>query len=249
MFKPSDIDLYTYAFENIALSESAVVLDVGCQHVGGLKWIKDKYHLTSECIGIDKKSKNFEDVQTQKALGVSLLEMNASVPLAFADNTFDLIFHKDTLECISDIPAHICELHRVLKPGGIIVCIHRDWESIVFNGHNKALINKAIYEYANFLQAGWMDDCDGWIGRRVWGHFNKTGLFNGAVKVYNSIETDFTEAHGGWHYIHDMNCFLKPKGFLTEVEYMELIEDINDTYTHGEYLCMSPYYIYTGRKM
>ncbi|MCL2014028.1 MAG: methyltransferase domain-containing protein [Oscillospiraceae bacterium] len=97
MLKQSDIDLFTYAFEGICLPENAVVLDVGCQHAGGLKWIKEKYNLTSECIGIDKKGKNFEDAETQKALGVSLLEMNASEPLSFADNTFDLIFHKDTI--------------------------------------------------------------------------------------------------------------------------------------------------------
>jgi ubiquinone/menaquinone biosynthesis C-methylase UbiE len=248
MFKQSDIDLYEYAFDRVNLSASAVVLDVGCQHAGGLKWIKEKYHLMNECIGIDKRSINFEDAETQQALGVFLLEMNASEPLAFADNAFDLIFHKDTLECISDIAAHISEMHRILKPGGIIVCIHRDWESIVFNGNNKVLINKAIYSYANFLQAGWMDDCDGWIGRRVWGYFNKTGLFDGAVKVYNNIETDFTEEHSGWHYMHEMNYFLEPKGFLTKAEYAELIEDMKATYACGEYLCMSPYYIYTGRK-
>lgn len=77
--------------------------------------------------------------------------MNASQPLLFADNTFDLIFHKDSLECITDIDAHIKDLHRILKPGGLIICVHRDWESIVFNGTNKALINKAIHGYANFL--------------------------------------------------------------------------------------------------
>ena len=46
MFKQSDIDLYTYAFEGISLPDNAVVLDVGCQHAGGLKWIKEKYGLT-----------------------------------------------------------------------------------------------------------------------------------------------------------------------------------------------------------
>jgi hypothetical protein len=137
-------------------------------------------------------------------------------------------------------------LYAKTDEAGIIVCIHRDWESVVFNGKNKALINKAIYGYANFLQAGWMDDCDGWIGRRVWGHFNKTGLFYGSIKVYNSIETDFSEAHSGWRYMHDMNYFIEPNGFLTEGEYIELIEDMKTTYALGEYLCMSPYYIYTG---
>jgi hypothetical protein len=141
------------------------------------------------------------------------------------------------------------ELHRILKIGGVIICVHRDWESIIFNGNNKNIINKAIFGYANFLQASWMDACDGWIGRRVWGHFNKTKLFDGKISVYNSIETEFTESTSGWSYMHEMKYFLKPVGFLTEVEYSELIADMNDTYSRGEYLCMSPYYIYTGKKI
>jgi SAM-dependent methyltransferase len=248
MFKPSDTVLYTYAFHGIALPETAAVLDVGCQHAGGLKWIKERYHLTGQLVGIDKRGKNFEDARTQAALGITLLEMNAAEPLDFPDESFDLIFHKDTLECIPDIPAHIAQLHRVLKPGGVIVCVHRDWESLVFNGQNKALINKVIHGYANFQQASWMDACDGWIGRRIWGHFNKTGLFSGNVRIYNSIETEYHEQTGGWQYIHDMNNFLKPTGFLTKAEYEELLRDMEITQQRGEYLCMSPYYIYQGRK-
>ncbi|MCL2014029.1 MAG: hypothetical protein FWG69_03465 [Oscillospiraceae bacterium] len=45
-----------------------------------------------------------------------------------------------------------------------------------------------------------------------------------------------------------MKHFIEPKGFLTEAEYTELIEDMKATYVCGEYLCMSPYYIYTGSK-
>jgi len=35
---------------------------------------------------------------------------------------------------------------------------------------------------------------------------------------------------------------------IPEAEYAELIEDMKATYACGEYLCMSPYYIYVGRK-
>ena len=235
-------------FDGVSIAEDAAVLDVGCQSAAALKWLKEKYNLSGKLTGIDKQTKNFEDLETQNALGISLLQMNASKTLGFSDETFDVIFHCNTLECITDIASHMLELHRLLKKGGIIVCVHRDWESIVFNGRNKTLINKAVYGYANFLQAGWMDACDGWIGRRVWGYFNSTGLFESRIKIYNSIETEFTEDYGGWHYIHDMKYFLEPKGFLTEAEYTELIADMKETYTRGKYLCTSPYYIYTGRK-
>ncbi len=240
--------LFEAFFNGISIPRNASVLDVGCQSGAALTWIKEKYHVNGTLIGIDKQSKDFETAEKQKELGISLLQMNAAGSLDFPDNTFDLIFHCNTLECIPDISAHVLELHRILKQDGIIVCVHRDWESLAFNGSNKPLINKAIYGYANFLQASWMDACDSWIGRRVWGHFNKTGLFNGEISVYNNIETEFTPSATGWQYIHDMKYFLAPKGFLTEQEYIELITDMKQTYARGEYLYASPYYIYSGRK-
>lgn len=153
MLKPKLLESF---FKGINIPTNASVLDVGCQSAAALRWIKGNYNITGTLIGIDKQDKKFEDIETQKSLGVSLLQMNASEPLDFPDETFDLIFHCNTLECITDIAAHVLELHRVLKRGGTIVCVHRDWESIVFNGSNKVLINKAIFGYANFLQSGWM---------------------------------------------------------------------------------------------
>lgn len=244
----SKLNLYDYIFSDICIPQSAAVLDVGCLNSKFLCYIKKKYNLTGKLFGIDKQVKNFEDADTQKTLGVKLMQMNTSDKLTFPDNTFDFIFHKDTLECIVDIDSHIKDLHRVLKPGGQIVCVHRDWESIVCNGCNKKLINKTIYEYANFLQAGWMDECDGWIGRRVFGRFHKTGLFENSIDCYNDIETEFLPGTRGYRYIQEMRSFLEPKGFLSQAEYDELITDIIKTYENGEYLFSEPFYIYKGIK-
>jgi SAM-dependent methyltransferase len=242
------LKLFDYIFSDIEIAQDASVLDVGCLNAKTLVYLKEKYNLTGTIIGIDKRSNHFEDTETQKELGVKLIEMNGSEKLDFPDSSFDFIFHKDTLECITDVDAHIKDLHRVLKHDGMIICVHRDWESIVFNGSNKKLINKVIYEYANFLQAGWMDDCDGWIGRRLYGKFNKTGLFTGSVDCYSDIATEFAEGKIGYGYINDMKCFIEPKGFLSQEEYDELIADVTKTNDNGEYLFSEQFYIYKGLK-
>ena len=235
-------------FSGIEIPSNASVLDVGCQSVHALKWIKERYNLTGRLIGVDKMSKNFEDAIIQKDLGISLLQMDVAEKLDFPDETFDMIFNCNTLECFSDIPSHITEMHRVLKPNGKIICVHQDWENIVFNGKNKELINKSIYGYANYLQAGWMDACDGWIGRRLWGYFNRTKLFDGSINIYNKIETEFIEGNDGYKYINEMDYFIEPEGFLTQSEYEELLFNMQETYNNGEYLCNFPYYVYRGVK-
>ena len=136
----------------------------------------------------------------------------------------------------------------MLKPDGMVVCVHRDWETIALNGSNKTLINKVIYEYANFLQSGWMDSCDGWIGRRLWGHFHRTELFDGTIDCYSKLETDYVPGQRGWSYVHNMDAFVGGSGFLTQVEYGELLDDVAATAARGEYLFSAPFYIYKGRK-
>jgi ubiquinone/menaquinone biosynthesis C-methylase UbiE len=244
-----ELDLYEYIFSDIVIAQKAAVLDVGCSKSKSLCYMREKYSLTGDLIGIDKRSKDFEDTETQKMNGITLIVMNASEKLGFPDNAFDFIFHKDALECITDIDSHIQELHRILKPNGQIVCVHRDWESIICNGSNKKLINKAIYGYANFLQESWMDACDGWMGRRLFGLFNKTGLFESSVKCFNDIETEFIPGTRGYRYISEMNYFLEPKGFLSQAEYDELISDVAAAYQRGEYLFSAPFYIYKGVKI
>lgn len=231
-------------FEDIVLPENAAVLDVGCRDAQTLAAIKKRYPQCGKLIGADKRGKSFESAEAQRRLGVQLIETD-SAALNFPDSSFDFIFHKNTLECIPDIPAHIRELHRVLKPGGYIVCIHCDWESIALNGNNKQLINKAIYEYANYLQSGWMDSCDSWIGRRLWGYFQSSGLFEGTIECYQSIETEYREGMYGWRYIQEMKDF----PFLAEAEYNELLADMQSAADKRTYLFSLPYYIYKGVKI
>jgi SAM-dependent methyltransferase len=242
-------ELYDHIFSDIILQQNASVLDVGCLNSRSLCYIKERYNLTGELIGIDKRSKNFEDDEKQKELGVKLQVMNASEDLDFPDSKFDFIFHKDTLECITDIGRHIKDLYRILKPGGMVVCVHRDWESIVCCVTNKKLMNKAIYGYANFLQSGWMDECDGWMGRRLYGMFNKTGLFKSSIDCHNDIETEFLPCNRGYGYIHEMDHFIEPNGFLTRYEYDELVAGVEKAFMDHEYLFSEPFYIYKGIKI
>lgn len=243
-----DRPLFSYAFDGVKLPSRAAVLDIGCQSAGGLLWVRDNYPHCGQLTGIDRNDACFESPEALSRQAISLLVMDASKPFDFDDNSFDLVLHKDTLECFADIPAIVSEMHRVLKPGGTVICINCDWESIIVNGSNKALINKAVSGYANFRQENWMDAHDGWIGRRIWGHFNKGKLFDGYVKLYAHIETDFDEQNIGWHYIHEMKRYQDPAPFLTSEEHAELVSDIKATYESGEYLFVWPAFIYVGRK-
>ena len=52
--------------------------------------------------------------------GVDIVHDLAEAPLPFRDNEFDYILCSDILEHILDYPKVLREIHRVLKPGGIV---------------------------------------------------------------------------------------------------------------------------------
>lgn len=53
--------------------------------------------------------------------------------LPFDDNTFDVVFHKSVIEHIHDTNIFLSENYRILKPGGLMLCMAPDWRSQFLN--------------------------------------------------------------------------------------------------------------------
>ena len=156
-------------FEQVSLPDNAVIADLGCRDASFLLGFQQAFpNKIKSAIGVDINDKGFKNVKYKKP--IKLKVMNCSKKLKFDDNTFDFVFTKDMFECVSDKESLVSEIHRILKPGGTVICVNCDWESIVYNGENKELISKAIHAYAVTKQP-WMDDLDSWIGRRMYGFF------------------------------------------------------------------------------
>lgn len=234
-------------FELICLPDNAVVADLGCRNAGYLNAIiKEFPNKVTKAIGADVTERNFNAIPY--SLPVELMVMNCAEKLNFPDNTFDLVLTKDLLECISDKKAFVREINRILKPGGIVLCIHTDFDSIIYNGENQDLITKCIHSYA-VTQQGWMDDFDPWMGRRIYGVFNNSNFFESSICSYNLIETEYKKGMLGYEFSKDIEWLTEKKiEVITKNEYDEFINNIVTANKNGTYLYSRPYYIYKGVK-
>ncbi len=235
-------------FEQINLPDNAVIADLGCRDATFLSGFEQAFpNKIKKAIGVDINDKGFKNVKYKKP--IKLKVMNCSEKLKFDDNTFDFVFTKDMFECVTDKDFLVSEIHRILKPGGVVVCVNCDWESVVYNGKNKELISKAIYAYAVTKQP-WMDDLDSWIGRRMYGFFNRSKLFESTISVHNVVETEYKEGTFGYDLSLDIAWLFKENtGAFSKEEYDEFIDDLKSADQDGCYIFSKPYYIYKGVKI
>lgn len=240
--------LFKAIINEIDLPDEAVICDLGCRDAGFLVMFEKAFcGKIKKAIGVDITDKGFKNVKYNKP--VRLKVMNCGKKLKFPDNTFDFVFTKDMFECISDKESLISEIHRILKPGGTVVSVNCDWDSVTYNGENKELISKAVNAYAVTKQP-WMDDLDSWIGRRMYGFFNKSNLFESIVNVYNVVETEYKEGTFGYALSKDIAWLYKENtGALSEKEYEIFIENLKTAVKDGSYIFSKPYYIYKGVKI
>ena len=239
--------LFKAISEQIDSPDNATIADLGCKDATFLLAFQEIFpNKIRSAIGVDITDKWFQDVKYDSP--IELKVMNCSKKLDFDDNTFDFIFTKDMFECVSDKDSLVNEIYRILKPGGVVICVNCDWDSVAYNGENKELITKAIHTYAVTKQP-WMDDLDSWIGRRMYGFFNKSKLFESSVSVHNVVETEYTESTFGYDLSLDISWLYKENtGTLSEEEYDEFIDNLKAAQENGLYIFSKPYYIYKGVK-
>lgn len=240
--------LFDAIFDVINLPSDAAVADLGCRNAAYLNELISRFpDKVSKAIGIDVTDKGFNSVPYCNP--VELKVMNCAGKIDFHDNEFDLVFTKDLLECISDKSAFINEINRILKPGGTVVCVHADFDSVVYNGENQELITKCIHAYA-ITKQGWMDDLDGWMGRRLYGNFNGSGFFESEIYVHSVVETEYKEGMYGYEFSRDISWLTgKNISVLSNEEYSCFINDLIESDKNGSYLFSKPYYIYKGTKI
>lgn len=237
--------LFKAISEQINLPDKAVIADLGCKDATFLLAFQEAFpNKIKSAVGVDINDKGFKNIKYNKP--IELRVMNCSKKLEFADNTFDFVFTKDMFECVTNKDFLVAEIYRILKPGGVVICVNCDWDSIVYNGENKDLITKAIHAYAVTKQP-WMGDIDSWIGRRMYGFFNKCGLFESELSVYNVVETEYKQGSFGFYLSQDIAWLVNDNtGALTKEEYNAFIDNLEAAQKDGSYVFCKPYYIYKG---
>jgi len=116
--------LCAYLFHAFAMKPGMKFLESGC---GRGEFLKHFQCMGLDCHGLDRSG---ESRALLEASGIPIETCDVEQErLPFADNTFDVLYNKSFLEHLRDPDRFLMEARRVLKPGGLLLCLVPDWES------------------------------------------------------------------------------------------------------------------------
>jgi ubiquinone/menaquinone biosynthesis C-methylase UbiE len=94
--------------------QSKKILDIGCGYGNMTKFLEKK---SDTIVGLDLGGVFYLPYLSEK---LSFLKSDA-LHIPFCDNTFDCVISLDVIEHIDDDMGFVCDVNRVLKPGGLAI--------------------------------------------------------------------------------------------------------------------------------
>jgi SAM-dependent methyltransferase len=103
-------------------------------------------------------------------------------PLPFPDASLDRVISVNVAEHVADPRAHVSDGFRVLRPGGLLVLAHSDWDTALFASEDDSLTRSLVDRFVA-TPPRFAERADGFMGRKL------LGLADAAPFEIETVET------------------------------------------------------------
>jgi len=117
--------LCTYLFQAFQMKSGMKMLEPGC---GRGEFLKNFQKLGLDCTGLDRSAET-HSLLAASGIPLKVCDVEKGGGLPFPDYSFDIVYNKSFLEHLRDPDVFLREANRVLKPGGLLLCLVPDWEA------------------------------------------------------------------------------------------------------------------------
>jgi SAM-dependent methyltransferase len=87
-------------------------------------------------------------------------------PLPFRAGVLDRVVSVNVAEHVADPRAHVADCFRVLRPDGLLVLAHSDWDTTLFTSDDDALTRTLVDRFVATIPR-WAQRADGFMGRKL----------------------------------------------------------------------------------
>ena len=118
-------------------------------------------------------------------------------PLPFTDASLDRVISINVAEHLADPRAHVGDCFRVLRPGGLLVLAHSDWDTTLFASEDDALTRTLVDRFVSTVPR-FAERADGFMGRKLLGLARTTDFDLVTVETWADTHRRFDEGSVGW---------------------------------------------------
>jgi SAM-dependent methyltransferase len=121
-----------------------------------------------------------DDVLHDERVRSVVADPDAAMP--FRDASLDRVLSVNVAEHLPEAREHVADCFRVLRPGGLLVLAHSDWDTALFTSENDTLTRRLVDRFVAAFPH-WAERADGFMGRKL------LGLADAAPFTVQGVET------------------------------------------------------------
>ena len=227
---PDIIEQWRFYFSALSPNPGDEIIDVGCGTGDAERLLVRDYPKIARVVGIEKNRTRYEHAvarcQDDGVPDQIEFRLADGQDLPFDDCSFDKALCVETLEWIKDPLRVLQEIRRVLKPGGVAVIVHSDFDTQVFNTRDKELCRRIIH---SFTDSG----PNGQMGRKLYGLCKSAGFSSVHTFVYTLINTEWSPNLYAYRVAHMIVEWLTKKSLMPKNELKRWMADLETQHSRG----------------
>ena len=167
-------------------------------------------------------------------------KVGAGAALSAEDATYDAAFGARLLLHVADPLPVVAEMARVVKPGGRVVLMDWDFETVTVSHPDRELTRRLLHWRCDHHSG------DNWSGRRLLGHALAAGLRDVTVVPVVTVARDEAAALTGSMF--RVAEVARDGGAVTFAEYDAWTGELRRQLAEGRFLASITYFIVRGRR-
>jgi len=169
---------------------------------------------------------------------VEIVEGDATA-LAFGNATFDAAVSMQVMEYLAEPDAALGQLARVLRPGGRVVIIDTDWDSLVWEATDRGRAAR--------IAAAWNDHVtDPYFPRSLAPRLSAAGFDVEEVRIVPILNTAFDAATFSYNIARLVAAYVPGRGGISNDEAAEWLNDLAELQDQGRYFFSINRYLFTA---
>lgn len=176
-------------------SDGLVVADLGCGTGRTVRALLAGAHVPATVHAVDHASELDEDLLADPRVVSRLADLDE--PLPFESASLDRVVSMNVAESLARPDALLRECHRVLRPGGLAVVGHSDFDTALFTSDDDALTRLLVDRFVAVVPS-WQARADGFMGRKLLGLAADSPFMLEAVHSWADPHRRFDEGSLAW---------------------------------------------------